>query len=367
MARATAQPVPKKVDLDLVARALAKAVADGDIVNLRLLFAPFSPARADSTEVFSDGKYGYLLPGNNNGGPAFDAALKAVKQDKVWAHVQRELAANRPAQLPAELVLLLGDNAVRTGKWTSAAQAYELLRIRRRMQEEFYAQGLAALSAGDVPRAVRAFRTGAGLGYDYAAFPEPMPAVPQYQTRALMMHGTYPARPEDSIALLDPELHAQIALDYLLYDTEAAGRLHALPLETRLAFLRELVQQADPAWGKFVAQFTEACKLTHAIGTRLQKSSANQPETLADEIAEQQSSDPWDITRSLLGRSIDGGAWWQYLKELAFEHPAAALFISRQIIGEVEILMPRLRADSPVSKALGLADAVVRPSAPKTP
>lgn len=366
MARATAQTAPKKVDMDLVARALAKCVAEGDIVNLRLLFAPFSPARVDSTEEFSDEKYGYLLPENNNGGPVFDAALRAVKQDKVWAHVQRELAANRPAQLPAELMLLLGDNAVRTGKWTSAAQAYELLRLRRRMQEEFYTQGLAALNAGDVPRAVRAFRTGAGLGYDYAAFPEPMPAVPQYQTRALMMHGTYPARPEDSVALVEPELHAQIALDYLLYDNEAAGRLHALPFETRLAFLRELVRQADPAWDDFVAQFTEACNLTHAIGARLQRSPANHSETLADEIADQQSADPWDITRALLGRSVEGGAWWQYLKELAFEHPAAALFISRQLIGEVEILMPRLRADSPVSKALGLADAVPRPNAPKT-
>ncbi len=366
MARANSQTATKVVDMDLVARAFAKSVAEGDIVNLRLLFAPFSPARADSSEQFTDEKYRYLVPGNNNGGPAFDAALKAVKQEKVWAHIQRELAANRPAQLPSELMVLLGDNAVRAGKWTSAAQAYELLRIRRRMQEEFYTQGLAALNASDVPRAVRAFRTGAGLGYDYAAFPEPMPAVPQYQTRALMMHGTYPARPEDSIALVDPELHVQVALDYLLYDTEAAGRLHSMPFETRLAFLRELIRQSDPGWDTFVAQFTEACKLTHAMGTRSQRTSASQPETLADEIAEQQSADPWDITRALFGRDIEHGTWWQYLKELAFEHPAAALFISRQIIGDDEILMPRLRADSPVSKALGLADAIPRPSAPKT-
>jgi hypothetical protein len=169
------------------------------------------------------------------------------------------------------------------------------------------------------------------------------------------------------VALVEPERHAQIALDYLLYDSEAAGRLHALPLETRLNFLRELVRQADPKWDEFVAQFTKACELTHAIGSRLQRSSANQPETLADEIAEQQSADPWDITRALLGRTIENGAWWQYLKELAFEHPAAALFISRQLIGDEEVLMPRLRADSPVSKALGLADAVSRLTAPKTP
>jgi hypothetical protein len=354
MARAKKQPAPKTVNPDDVARSLAKSVADGDIVNLRLLFWPFSPARTDSTEVYGDEKYAYLLPAAGESGAAFEEALKAVRQEATWAHVQRELAANRPAQLPAELVLLLGDNAVRTGKWTSAAQAYELLRIRRKMQEEFFVQGVAALGAGDVPRAVWAFRAGVGLGFDYSAFPEPLPRVPQYQTRALMMHGSYPARPEDCVALLEPELHAQVALDYLLNDSEAAGRLREVNFETRLKFLRELVRQSDPGWDAFAGQFAEACRLTHALGSRLQHAGGHQPETLAEEIEEQQAADPWGITRALLGRGLEDGAWWQYLKELAYEHPAAALFISRQLVGEHEILMPRLRADSPVAAALGL-------------
>jgi hypothetical protein len=280
--------------------------------------------------------------------------LKAVKETMTWSHVQRELAAMRPAQLPAELVLLLADNATRTGKWTSAAQAYELLRIRRKMQEEFFAQGSAALEAGDVPRAVRAYRTGVGLGFDYSAFPEPLPMVPQYQTRALMMHGSYPTRPEDCVALLEPEHHTQVALDYLLNDNEAAGRLREVKFERRLEFLRELVCQSDPGWDDFAEQFAEACRLTHELGSRMQEVGAHQPETLADEIEEQRVADPWAITRALLGRGIENGEWWQYLKELAFEHPAAALFISRQLVGEEEILMPRLRGGSPVAGALGL-------------
>jgi len=354
MARTNNQQTPKVVNPELTARALAKSVAEGDIVNLRLLFASFSPARADSTEAFEDNKYSYLLPGAEESSTAFTAALQAVKQASTWAHVQRELAAHRPPQLPAELVLLLGDNAVRTGKWTSAAQAYELLRIRRKMQDEFFAQGAAALDAGDIPRAVRAFRTGVGLGFDYAAFPEPLPLVPQYQTRSLMLHGTYPQRPEDCVALLEPDLHVQVALDYLLYDSAATARLREVAPQTRLEFLRELVRQSDAGWDTFAANYAEACKRTLALGARRQQVGAQQAATLAEEIEEQQAADPWEITRALLGRSIEGGEWWQYLKELAYEHPASVLFISRQLVGDQEILMPRLRGGSPVPAALGL-------------
>lgn len=363
MARANGKEAPKVVNQDLVARALAKSVADGDIVNFRLIFAPFSPARVDSSERFEDGKYGYLLPAQGETSAAFEAALKAVKSGETWAHAQRELAANRPSQLPAELVLLLGDNAVRTGKWTSAAQAYELLRIRRRMQDEFFTQGAAALEAGDMPRAVRAFRVGLGLGFDYAAFPEPLPLVPQFQTRALMLHGQYPQRPEDCVALLDADMHVQVALDYLLYDTAASSRLRDVSPQMRLEFLREYILQSDPEWKTFAANFSEACTRTMAMSTRSQQVGGQPGSALAQEIAEQQSDDPWEITRALLGRSIEGGEWWQYLKELAYEHPASVLFISRQIVGEDEVLMPRLRGGSLVPSALGLsAPAEAKPA-----
>ena len=58
---------------------------------------------------------------------------------------------------------------------------------------------------------------------------------------------------------------------------------------------------------------------------------------------------------ALLGREIENGEWWQYLKELGYEHPAGVLFIARQVVGDTEILMPRLLADSRVPRALGLA------------
>lgn len=354
MARGSAQPAPKIVDETQVQHAFAKAVADGDIVNFRFLFAPFSPARVDSTESFDDPKYAYLLPDDEQErATAFTDALGQVKKMATWAHIKQELDAKRPPQLPSDLLLPLADNAVRLGKWTAAGQAYELLRVRRRMLELLLDEAMDALNRDDVAKAVRGFRMAAGLSYDYAAFPEPLPMVPVYQERALALHGTYPTRPEQSIALAPPEQHVQLALSYLLGDEYVAGRLNDRPLDTQLRFLRELVEQVDPAWDDFGTKFEKACDLTRSIGERLRRRGENQP-SLAEEVEEQQAEDPWDIPRALLGRDIPEGAWWEYLKDLAYLHPAAVLFISRQLVGEEEILMPRLLKDSPVPKALGL-------------
>lgn len=349
----------KSIDPELVADAIAKTVADGDIVNFKLLFASFSPARQDSPEEFTDEKYAYLLPSDaERQVTPFVEARAATREPAVRSLIERELGANRPAQLPAELVLLLADNAVRLGKWTSAAQGYELLRVRRRMQEEFIKRGLAALESGDIHRAVRGVRIGASLAYDYAAFPEPLPMVPHYQSKALMLHALYPLRPEECLALFEPEVHVQAALNYLLVDTITAGRLQSAPLEKRVEFVGALVLEIDPDWQQFTQRFADACQLTLEFGERSRRIGRHEAETLQEEIEEQQADDPWEITRALLGRDIAGGAWWQYLKELAYEHPASILFISRQLIGDHEVLMPRLRAGSPLAPALGLAEVV---------
>ena len=224
-------------------------------------------------------------------------------------------------------------------------------------------QGLAALDSGDIRRAVRGVRIGASLAYDYAAFPEPLPMVPQYQSKALMLHALYPVRPEDCLALFEPEAHVQAALNYLLVDAVTAGRLQSTPLEKRVEFVKALVLEIDPDWQHFTQRFADACRLTLEFGERSRRIGRHEAETLQDEIEEQQADDPWEITRTLLGREIPRGSWWQYLKELAYEHPASILFISRQMIREHEVLMPRLRAGSPLAPALGLVDVVAESAA----
>jgi len=256
-------------------------------------------------------------------------------------------------------VLPLADNAVRLGKYTAAAQAYELLRIRRHMQEEFLRQADQALDANDIPRAVRGYIIATGLEYDYAAFPEPLPAVPNFQARALLLHAEYPARPEDSLGLQPLESHVKIALGYLLLDPKTAARLDERSLEQRLDFLVELVHRRDPEWDAFVARFKDTCDTLARLEERFRrdiKAQAIAAGGLAEEIEQQRDDEDFRrIPAQLLGREIEDGEWWQYLKELAYQHPAAALFVARQAVSkDLEIILPRYAKDSPLALRLGL-------------
>ncbi len=356
MSKRSANAVEKSVDMDLVAQALATAICDGDLVNFQALFAAYSPARQTSMEELEADKYTYLLPDDAQRSKAeFAAALDAVREETTWSHVQTELEANRPAQLHSGLLMMLADNAVREGKYSVAAQAYELLRIRHKMMDEFLRQADAALEAGDVSRGVRGYLVAVGLSYDYAAFPEPLPAVANYQAKALMLHGVYPTRPEDCIALQEAETHVSTALHFLLPDEAISARLREYPLDVRLKFLNTLVLHLDSEWDAFTVRYAEACELTRSFGERLKRTAEPHSETLEEEIEEQQGPDPREIMVVLLGREIENGEWWQYLKELGYEHPAGVLFIARQVVGDTEILLPRMLADSPVPRALGLA------------
>ena len=336
-----------------VAAALANAVYEGDIVNFRLLFAPFSPARQSSTELFDMPKYQYLLPDDRVAAESrYREALDKVNEPGMRAFIEAELAANRPPQLPSDLLLMLADNAVRLAKYTSAAQAYESLRIRGRMQQMFLDLANSALDHNDIPAAVRGYIMSTGLGYDYAAFPEPLPTIPDFQTRALLLHADYPETPEASIAMADTGPLLQAAFEYLL-SPDAAGALSERPEPVRLEFLGELVRQQDPRWAAFL-EHEEAASLANQFGDRLRVSAGTL--SLADEIQRELGEDPRKIPATLLGHNIEGGEWWQYLKELAYEHPAAALFVARQAVGDFEIIVPRHRPDSPAARALGIAD-----------
>ena len=143
----------------------------------------------------------------------------------------------------------------------------------------------------------------------------------------------------------------------MLNDSEAAARLKQRPIETSLALLEELFHQSAPAWEEFAGRYKEACALVLEFGERLRKTNADSETDAAnvrDEVAEQMGSDPMAITQLLLGREIEDGEWWQYLKEIAYQHPAAILFIARQAIGDQEILVPRLRGGSSVASRVGI-------------
>jgi hypothetical protein len=357
------QPVKPPINDATIGLALAKAVANGDIVTLHQIFGPVSPLRAESPENVYTGKYDYFLPTpEEENSPLFKNALDIARHEDVAKHARLQLASKGPAQLHAALVLPLADNAVRLGKYSSAAQAYELLRIRPRMREAFFAQADSLLDAGDIAGAVRGYRIAVGLDYNYAAFPEPLPSVPDYQSRALLLHADYPTGPENCLALRAPAEFLPAAMAFLMRDKIAAARLEDRPQEVAVQFLAAWVRTIDPEWDTFARRYVEACALVADFGRRLQRK-ANRDEgvneELEDEIVEQQEArDPRAIPEKLLGWAIEDGAWWQYLRELAFAHPAAALFVTRQAVStDLEIIMPRFREDNPLLVPLGLEPA----------
>lgn len=346
----TATPTKTPAEQATIDACLAHAVAEGDLVNFQFCFISYSPLREYSSEDIHDPRYGYLLPPDESA-ERYQKALALVQQPDTQAHVKTQLETPGAMQLPWEPLLMLADNAVALGKYTTAAQAYELLRIREKMRMAYADEGNKALDSGDIDRAVQAYRIASGLTYDYSAFPEPMPAAPNYASKALVLHAVYPQKVEQCIALLPEDQHIQTALEYLLLDGLLADQLADKPSDLKLKFLTALVKAIDPNWSDFVANFKATCKQVQESGGKLQQ--MNKPGE--DEAATTEGLDAELIPATLLGRNIEHGAWWQYLKELAYSHPASILFLSRQMVTQdLEIVMPRLLHGSAVVEALGL-------------
>ena len=356
----TDTPQKKPVTPEQVAKVMAHAVATGDFVNFRFIFAPFSPLRNDSTESLDHPKYAYLLPDNEKNS-VFEQALAVVSSPEVLNHVMAQLEKKGPAQYPWQPLLLLADNAVRLGKFTMASQAYELLRIRRRMQELYLEMGDEAIRQGNVSRGVLAYRVACGLDYDYAAFPEPLPAVPNYQHTALILHGDFPETPEQALPLRpEPEL-VRTGLVYLSGNAEIAGRLDAFDHEIRRAVLAEWIRTADGAWSDFAARYREAIRMVDAYNRRVREIIENVgPHAVEMALDPETARLPIQAQVLLSGRTDEHQEWWQCLKELAATHPGGALFVTRAVVaGNREVLLPCYRSDSPLAEMVGLADTKV--------
>ncbi len=336
----------------------ANVIAEGDIVNFRFLFMPASPLRSDSPEDIMSPKYAYLFPEDEEN-PRYQEALRLVQHSSVSRYIQSQLEKKGPPQLPWELVMALADNAVLLGKYTAASQAYELLRIRRRMQEVLLDKADALLQRGRMDAGVQGYLIAAGLDYDYAAFPEPLPAVPNFQERALRLHGTYQNTSGNTFTAQDIESQVSMALNYLLANPDLAQRLRELPCESKINFLALLVRRMDDAWDGFTERYKQALQVVRRYQPLLDKINSYSPDALdvlyEPILNERQRMELQEIPSMLMGISVKDWEWWQCVKTLCYHHPAAALFISRQRLSAKEgVIIPVCNTDSPLVRALNL-------------
>ncbi len=351
----------KYIDPFVIQQCLACAVAEGDIVNFRFMFMPASPLRPDSCEDIDEPKYAYLLPLDESC-PRYQEALRLVQRSDISDYVSAQLSKKGPPQLPWELALALADNALLLGKYTAAAQAYELLRIRRRMQELIVEKADALLNEpGNIDAAAKAYLAASSLNYDYAAFPEPLPAVPNYQERALALHGVYPDAPEKSLAMQPAEILLKEAIKYLLLNADFSQRLDVLPVDVKARLVATFVRELDADWDAFVTAFREAQHIVQRHHQLLDRINTYSPEALGllyEQLLDSaQMEELRQIPTILLHVSCEQITWWQCLKDLSYHHPGAALFMARQRLSEKEeLLVPRCRTDSLLGRELGLCD-----------
>lgn len=356
MSRQTVQE--KVVEQSVVDTCLACAVAEGDIVNFRFLFMPASPLRQSSPEEADAPKYAYLFP-EDESCSRYQEALRLVQRSEIARYAQAQLAKKGPPQLPWELVMALADNAVRLGKYTAAAQAYELLRIRRRMQEMILGKADVFLQEGSIEAAVQGYLVASGLDYDYAAFPEPLPAVPNYQERALRLHGVYQNDPKNTLAKQPDEVLSKTALNYLLFNPEFSQRLDNLPEDCKSAFVALLVRRMDSQWDAFVKRYRQASQILARHQAVLDRVNTFSPDALGllfeQLLDSDQTEELKEIPSILVGVSTREWDWWQCMKTLCYHHPAAALFVSRQrLSAKEEVVIPLCNSDSVLARELDL-------------
>ena len=346
------------MDNEALDKCLAHAIAQGDIVNFRLLFMPASPFRSRSSEDVHTEKYAYLMPDDEQSSP-YTEALQLVRQPILSRYVREQMEKEGPPQLPWELVLALADNALRLGKPTVASQAYELLRIRRRMQQLALDQTDRQLERNNLPAAVRGCRIAAGLDYDYAAFPEPLPTVPNYQESALTLHGIYPATPDQSLALQPDAVVLKTALNFLLVNPTISQRFDDKPETVLVSFVAALIRDMDEHWDAFAARYREAYAIVQRHDALLERINTYTPEALEllfeQLLDSEQMQELKRIPAILCEETTQDWEWWQTLKVLVYRHPGAAVFVARQrLSAREEIVVPRFHPDSALARELGL-------------
>ena len=255
----------------------------------------------------------------------------------------------------------LADNAVLLGKYTAASQAYELLRIRRRMQEMLLDKADNLLRENKIEAGVQGYVFANGLDYDYAAFPEPLPAVPNFQERALRLHGVYQHGSKNLLALQEDGVILTAALNYLLANPELSQRVNDLPDENKMKFVVLLVRYMDETWDVFAERYRQAAQIVAHHKALIDKINTYSPEAL-DLLFEQlldseQMAELKEVPSILLGNAEVDGEWWQCIKTLSYHHPAAALFVSRQrLSSKEEVIIPTYNPGSVLARKLNLCD-----------
>ncbi|MBI4830708.1 MAG: hypothetical protein HY801_03970 [Candidatus Lindowbacteria bacterium] len=156
------------------------------------------------------------------------------------------------------------------------------------------------------------------------------PIGPHYQYLGPELHSRCPIEPKQCVTELQIETLVDEGIRFLLgHDTLAQRHLAQADAGQRRHMLGALAAYRD-------TDLSEAVKNLRASVAALLRIENGKPDDYSA------------IGSVLLGRTTSSGQYWQYLKELCFEHPIASLCVCLRPIRNSIALVPAIRDDKPL-------------------
>jgi hypothetical protein len=303
---------------DLKKDIIANAVATGNSFAFRDLFSclgEFSDTSDSGDDVavppeVSD-RLDYLLPGEE---ASESPELKSAREF---------VGRHEPAQdsIPAAILEETGGRAVRLGKFTYAEDAYRQLGIKKEIVALYAQAGEQFMRDGEAKKAAMSFFIAASIKE---------PRGPQFQQTGPQLHERCLIEPAKCVTALPTEQIIDAGIHLLLSDESLAGKL---------------ISSAGPEQKAEALAILATCNDTELSGF------IENLRGVVSEFSGIDSDKPADyafIGPALLGRETATKDAWQYMRELCFEHPLAALCLCTKPVHDTPILVPVIRDGKPL-------------------
>ncbi len=298
---------------------VANAVATGNSFAFHDLFSQLKEfADTDNESAVTPAvlnRLAYLLPTRDTTeSPKFRRATEIVGEYSLNDDV-----------VPATLLEETAKEAVSRGKFAYAEDAYRLLGIKKEIVA-LYAQTGEQLLRDDKPKqGAVAFLVAASLD---------QPLGPHYQDLGPELHSACQREPDKCVTALPIDSLMDEAIKFLISNDDLAQRL---------------LSTAKAAHKPHIIETLAAARDTnlHEFMENLRKGAVE-----LSKIGDGQPDDYSPIGPALLGRIAPTGQAWEYLKELSFEHPIAALCVCLKLIRQTPVLVPVLRDGKPLLELL---------------
>ncbi|GAB4334781.1 MAG: hypothetical protein Kow0099_07020 [Candidatus Abyssubacteria bacterium] len=293
----------------------ANAIATGNTFAFHDVFAKakeFSEG-TDSSPVTQTllSRLQYLLPDRDAmDSPGFRTAMELVERHGLSEDV-----------VPAALLEETAKEAISRGKFAYAEDAYKLLGVKKEMVALYAQTGEQFLRENKPVHAAMSFFVAASID---------QPIGPHYQYLGTELHALCRLEPQKCITNLPVDALVDAGIEYLLGNE---------PLADRLTGAAQPDQKKHILGALAVLRDTDLKKLVENL------------RAAAAEISKIQNGKPDDyspIAPILLGRPTGSQDAWQYMKELCFEHPVAALCVCVRSVRDTLVLVPALRAGTPL-------------------